>query len=74
MDKFSKTVIAGVVVVIVAAWLSWVSVCSVSVDKRVTVLESVIIYIQNDMKEIKDILKEVRDDQKRRQGMEQRGK
>ena len=45
MDKFNKQVLCGVAVVIIAAWLSYISVCTVNYDRRIGILESVIVYV-----------------------------
>jgi hypothetical protein len=68
--RFTKEILIGVAILIIGVWLSWISTSSVSVDKRVTVIESAISWVRTDMQEMKQIMKEVRGDQVRRQGKE----
>lgn len=72
MDKFNKQVLCGVAVVIIAAWLSYISVCTVNYDRRIGILESVIVYLKDDLHELKGLIKEIRNDQIRRQQTERR--
>lgn len=67
MDKTNKQILSGIVIIVVAAWLSWISICAVSYDKRIGIVEAAIIYVKDDLHELKALIKEVRNDQIRRQ-------
>ena len=67
-----KQIIAGIIIVLVGGWITYVTFKGVSLDAmisginaRVAVLESVTSTIKDDIMEIKGMLKEIRDDQKR---------
>ena len=72
-EDTSKSIMKFMVAVllfVVTGWLGWVSICAVSYDKRISVVESVVTYIQADIKEVKDLVKEIRNDQLRRERRE----
>ncbi len=67
-----KQVVCGVVVILIAGWIGYVSLKGTTLDAmvagintRVTVLESVTSAIKDDILEIKMLIREVREDQKR---------
>jgi hypothetical protein len=62
--------IVGVLMVCITGWIGWVSICAVAYDKRISVTESVITYIQSDIKEVKELVKDIRNDQVRRERRE----
>ena len=68
-----KNITVGVVTILIAGWVTYVSVKGVNLDAmvagintRVSVLETVASTIKEDIMEIKALLYEVRNDQKRR--------
>jgi hypothetical protein len=70
-SKMFKQVVCGVLIILIAGWVTYVSVKGVSIDAlvagintRVTVLETVASTIKDDVVEIKMLIKEVRDDQR----------
>jgi hypothetical protein len=72
-----RRVVYGVLAVLLTGWVSWVSVCAIGADKRVTVMESSFSYMRQDISEIKggikDIsseIKDIRGDQVRRERKE----
>lgn len=75
--KMFKQIICGVMIVLVAGWITYVSMKGISLDAmvaglhtRVTVLELVATTIKDDITEIKLLMKEVRSDQMRRERKE----
>ena len=64
--KFVITILT----VFITGWIGWVSLCAVAYDKRISVTESVIVYIQSDIKEVKELVKDIRNDQMRRERRE----
>ena len=69
-----KQIVCGVVIVLIAGWIGYVSLKGSTLDAvasglntRVSVLESVTTAIKCDISEIKGMVKEVRDDQMRRE-------
>jgi hypothetical protein len=62
--------VIGVLTVFITGWIGWVSLCAVAYDKRISVTESVIVYIQSDIKEVKELVKDIRNDQMRQERRE----
>lgn len=69
-----KKIAVGVMVVLIAGWVTYVSVKGVSLDAvvagintRVSVLEQVASTIKEDIQEIKILMRDVRNDQIRRE-------
>jgi hypothetical protein len=69
-----KQVVCGIVVILIAGWITYVSVKGTSLDAmiagintRVTVLETVASTIKDDILEIKVLIKEIRRDQMKRE-------
>jgi hypothetical protein len=69
-----KQIVCGVVILLIAGWISYVSLKGITLDAaaaglstKVAVLESVTLTIKEDITEIKTLIKEVRTDQKRRE-------
>lgn len=65
-------VICGILIILIAGWICYVSFKGITLDgaiaginTRVTVLETVASTIKDDIMEIKGMLKEIREDQKR---------
>jgi hypothetical protein len=78
-NKTLKQIVCGVLIVLIAGWITYVSAKGVTIDAmvagintRVTVLESVTSTIKDDIIEIKMLIKEVREDQKRREFKERK--
>ena len=72
-EDVSKNIIRFAVAVLlfaVTGWIGWISIGAVSYDKRISVVESVVTYIQADIKEVKELVKEIRNDQLRRERKE----
>jgi hypothetical protein len=72
--KMIKQILCGIFVVLIAGWVTYVSAKGISIDTmvagintRVTVLETVALNIKEDIIEIKMLMREVRQDQKRRE-------
>jgi hypothetical protein len=65
-----KRVLSGVIIVLITGWLGWVSICAVAADRRIAVVESTMTFIQGDIKEVKDLVREIRQDQVRREQKE----
>jgi hypothetical protein len=72
-SKLFKQIVCGILIVLVAGWITYVSAKGVSLDAvvagintRVTVLETVASTIKDDITEIKVLMKEIRHDQMRR--------
>ncbi len=68
----AKQIICGITIFLIAGWISYISLKGVTLDvmvnginTRVTVLETVASTIKEDIVEIKALIKEVRDDQRR---------
>jgi hypothetical protein len=68
-----KQVVCGILIILIAGWITYVSAKGVSLDTmvsgintRVTVLETVASTIKEDIMEIKVLIKEVREEQRRR--------
>ncbi len=68
-----KQVMAGILVILIAGWITYVSVKGTSLDAmiagihtRVSVLEMVATTIKEDIAEIKTVMKEIRDSQRTR--------
>jgi hypothetical protein len=68
--KYLKWVVGSISVVLIAGWLCWISIGAIAADKRISVTESVVSYIQTDIKEVKELVKEIRQDQVRRERVE----
>jgi hypothetical protein len=66
VDSFKRAV-CSIVAAVLIGWLGWVSFGAISVDKRVTVVESTVAYIREDITEMKVLVKEIRQDQLRRE-------
>ena len=73
MNGMYKQVIVGVVTLLIAGWIAYTSTKGYTIDSmvagintRVAVLETVASTIKDDILEIKNMMKEVRDDQRRR--------
>jgi hypothetical protein len=62
--------IVGILTVFITGWIGWVSLCAVAYDKRISVTESVVQYIQSDIKEVKELVRDIRNDQVRRERRE----
>jgi hypothetical protein len=67
-----KRIVASIVVILIAGWIGWVSVCSIASDRRLSVVESAITYISADITEMKGLVKDIRNDQIRRSSTEKR--
>ena len=72
-NRLFKQIAVGVIIILIAGWVTYVSAKGVSMDAivagiqtRVAVLESVALTIKEDIAEIKVTMKEIRNDQKRR--------
>jgi len=72
-SKLFKQIICGILVILIAGWITYVSAKGVSLDAlvagintRVTVLETVASTIKDDIIEIKVLMKEIRYEQMRR--------
>ena len=66
-----KQIVAGIVVILVAGWITYVSIKGTSLDAmmagintRVSVMETVASTIKDDIVEIKVMMKEIRDGQR----------
>lgn len=73
-SKLFKQIICGILVVLIAGWITYVSAKGISLDAmvagintRVTVLETVASTIKDDILEIKVLIKEIRRDQMKRE-------
>ncbi len=73
MNGMYKQIVVGVVTLLIAGWIAYTSTKGYTLDAmvagintRVTVLETVASTIKDDILEIKVMMKEVRDDQRRR--------
>lgn len=73
MNGMYKQIIVGVVTLLIAGWIAYTSTKGYTLDAmvagintRVAVLETVASTIKDDILEIKNMMKEVRDDQRRR--------
>ena len=67
-----KQIAVGVIIILIAGWVTYVSAKGVSMDAivagiqtRVAVLENVALTIKEDIAEIKATMKEIRNDQKK---------
>ena len=74
-----KQIVCGILIVLIAGWITYISAKGVSIDAmvagintRVTVLETVASTIKDDIVEIKTLIKEVREDQRRREFKERK--
>jgi hypothetical protein len=65
-----KRAVGSVLIIVIAGWLGWVSVCAIAYDKRISVVESVVTYIKEDISEMKALVKDIRSDQVRRERKE----
>ena len=72
-NRLFKQIAVGVIIILIAGWVTYVSAKGVSMDAivagiqtRVAVLENVALTIKEDIAEIKVTMKEIRNDQKRR--------
>jgi hypothetical protein len=65
-----KRIGGTILVLIITGWLGWVSVCSIAYEKRISVVESVVSFIKEDIVEVKLLVKEIRNDQLRRERRE----
>ena len=72
-NRLFKQIAVGVIIILIAGWVTYVSAKGVSTDAivagiqtRVAVLENVALTIKEDIAEIKVTMKEIRNDQKRR--------
>jgi hypothetical protein len=78
-ESMLKQIICGVVIVLISGWIGYISLKGSTLDAmaaglntRVTVLESVTSTIRGDISEIKSLIKQVRDDQIRRETREKK--
>jgi hypothetical protein len=69
-DTNFKRVTCSVVIAVLIGWLGWVSLGAIAADKRITVVESVVTFIQADITEMKGLVREIRQDQLRRERRE----
>ena len=67
-----KQIVCGVVIVLVAGWIGYISLKGTTLDAiaaglntRVTVLETITSTIKEDISDIKTMIKEVRDDRRK---------
>ncbi len=74
-----KQIVCGILIVLIAGWITYVSAKGATLDAliagintRVTVLETVASTIKDDIVEIKTLIKEVREDQRRREFKERK--
>ena len=70
-----RQIIAGIIIVVVGSWAVYISAKGINLDAmiagintRVSVLETVASTIKEDIIEIKTLIKEIREDQKRTRG------
>ncbi len=71
IGSLTKQVVCGVVIILIAGWITYVSVKGTSLDAmiagintRVSVLETVAFTIKEDIVEIKVLMKEIKDGQR----------
>ena len=77
-SRMFKQVICGTLIVLVTGWITYVSAKGIGLDTlisgintRVTVLETVAATIKNDILEMKGMLRDIRNDQMRKQRRDQ---
>jgi hypothetical protein len=69
-DTSFKKITCAVASAILLGWLSWVSFGAIASDRRIAIVEYGVTFIQADIAEMKGIVKDIRQDQLRRERKE----
>ena len=62
-----KRVLFSIMIILVAGWITWVSFSASGNKERISVVEASISYVRSDISEMKALVKEIRQDQVRRE-------